>query len=348
MKIRVKGPSLPNSEMFNSVISGGLWSDDQVLFVDLEISGWVLPGLVDVHTHPGAKNPGDVLDPVLLQTQMASAIQGGILAIRSPGLASNPPDWFGTDPQLPRAFHTGPWLAKPGQFINGWGKRVSDAEFPAVAAAQAIASGWCKIIADWGRNDEPVSFEILQAIVAAVHAVGGRVAVHSQNLGGGASAVKAGVDSLEHGMWLDESFLSQMKSKGTALVPTLSVFQNSLEMAKAKMSPQSRDWYIGGTERHPELIRTAFEAGVTVLAGTDSAAISIGDEVRSLAKAGIPIEAAIGSASWTARKYLGLASLEIGSSADAIIYAEDPRRNPDILDHPEWVISRGHLIRRPS
>ena len=99
--------------------------------------------------------------------------------IRSPGLAGEPPGWFGQADDLPRAVHAGPWIAQHGQFFDGWGRRADHAELPSVAAAQAARTGWAKIIGDWGPDDEPVPADVLAAVVAAVHEAGGRVAVHS-------------------------------------------------------------------------------------------------------------------------------------------------------------------------
>jgi imidazolonepropionase-like amidohydrolase len=109
-----------------------------------------------------------------------------------------------------RAVHAGPWIAQHGQFFDGWGRRADHAQLPAVAAAQAARTGWAKVIADWYPEDEPVPAGVLVAVVEAVHAVGGRVAVHSQQAAGGAAAVAAGVDSLEHGMCLDPELLPRM------------------------------------------------------------------------------------------------------------------------------------------
>ena len=348
MGIRVEGYALPTGEPFELNIVGNVWVDENTLDLDLRVSGWIIPGLVDVHTHPGAAKPGDPIDEELLRQQLLKNMEDGVLAIRSPGLASTPPDWFGKDPQLPQSFHAGPWLAKPGQFISGWGKRVSDRDFPRVAAAQAGETGWCKIIGDWGIDDEPISPEVMLNIVAAVRAVGGRVAVHSQNTQGGSAAVRAGVDSLEHGMWLDESLLDLMRENKTALTPTLNVFESSVDHFRAKADSPKRDWYVQGCERHPELIRKAHEAGVTILAGTDSQAFTIVAEVQALARAGLSAEAAIASASWKARDFLGLASLKPGTSADALIYSQDPRQNLEILAYPEWIISRGKVMKRPQ
>jgi imidazolonepropionase-like amidohydrolase len=67
----------------------------------------------------------------------------------------------------------------------------------------------------------------------------------------------------------------------------------------------------------------------------------------ALVAAGIPPEDAIASASWRAREFLGLPSLKAGTVADAVIYAQDPRKNLAILAHPAWVIRAGKLARRP-
>ena len=348
MSIRIAAHALPSGEAIDLTIQDGLWSDEYSLDLDDRITGWALPGLVDVHTHPGAQKPGQAIDEELLRKQLSKNIDQGVTAIRSPGLASNPPDWFGTDSELPRAFHAGPWLAQPGQFITGWGRRISNSDFPRTAAAQAATTGWCKIIADWGIDDECISEELMAAIVSAVHGVGGRVAVHSQNESGSAAAVRAGVDSLEHGMWLDESLLDLMSKQGTVLVPTMKVFSLSVDRFLAQEDSPKRDWYVGGTQRHPALIKSASEAGVRILAGTDSPEFSIVAEIKELAAAGLTPTEAIGAASWLARDFLGLSSFQPGTSADAVIYSEDPRENLDILDFPEWVILRGKVLRRPK
>jgi imidazolonepropionase-like amidohydrolase len=114
---------------------------------------------------------------------------------------------------VPRAVHAGRWIAQHGQFFDGWGRKTGLDELPALAAAQARATGWAKVIGDWGVDDEPVPADVLAAVVAAVHAAGGRVAVHSQHAAGGAAAVAAKLDSLEHGMCLDPALLTQMARK---------------------------------------------------------------------------------------------------------------------------------------
>jgi imidazolonepropionase-like amidohydrolase len=256
------------------------------------------------------------------------------------------PDWFGTDPDVPRAVHAGPWIAQHGEFFDGWGRRATHAELPGLAAAQAARTGWAKLIADWKSDADHIPVDVLRAVVEQVHAVGGRVAVHSQQRCGGTAAVEAGIDSLEHGIWLDTQLLTRMAAQGTALTPTLSVLLKGVAVVTARPASEFRSWWLAGVAAHPATVAAAAEAGVTLLAGTDSLPHGrIADEVRALAGAGVCAHDAIGAASWTARAYLGLPGLAAGAPADAVVYAEDPRADLGQLDHPLAVILRGRRIR---
>lgn len=345
MVVRIRGNALPDGEFVDLYADGDRWTADPVPGATV-VEGWLLPGLVDAHTHPGAEAPGDPLDEQLLRKHLAEHLDAGVTVIRSPGLAGDPPPWFGTDQDVPRAWHAGPWLAQPDQFFDDWGRRFGHDELPAVAAEQAARTGWAKIIADWGVDDEVVPVAVLTAVVEAVHAVGGRVAVHTQQAAGGVAAVLAGVDSVEHGMWLDSGLLARMAEQGTALTPTLSVIQSALPQVRLRPDSPRKRWYVEGAEVHGRLAAAAVEAGVRVLAGTDSVPHGrIIDEVAALAAAGMRAHDALAAASWQARAYLGLSGLEPGAPADAVVYAEDPRSDLNQLAHPLGVILRGRRVR---
>jgi imidazolonepropionase-like amidohydrolase len=101
--------------------------------------------------------------------------------------------------------HAGRWIAQQGQFFDGWGRRADHAELPGLAAAQAARTGWAKVIADWLPGDDPLPMAVLRQVVAAVHTVGGRVAVHSQHAAGGPGVtILAGTDSRPCGRVVDE------------------------------------------------------------------------------------------------------------------------------------------------
>jgi imidazolonepropionase-like amidohydrolase len=344
--LRVRGTAVATGAAVDLYADGDRWTADPVRDAALVPAGWVLPGLVDAHTHPGAAEPGRPLDDRMLREHLHQHVDSGVTLIRAPGLAGEPPAWFGTDPDVPRAVHAGPWIARHGQFFDGWGRRATHAELPGLAAGQAARTGWAKLIADWRTDAEHIPAGVLCAVVARVHAVGGRVAVHSQQRAGSTAAVEAGVDSLEHGTWLDPGLLTRMAAQGTALTPTLSVLLGGVPVVTARPDSEFRSWYLAGVAAHPATIAAAAEAGVTLLAGTDSLPHGrIATEIRALAAAGVPPHEALGAGSWTARSFLGLPGLEPGAPADAVVYAADPRTDPDQLDHPLAVILRGRRVR---
>jgi imidazolonepropionase-like amidohydrolase len=194
--------------------------------------------------------------------------------------------------------------------------------------------------------------EVLAEVVRQVHTAGGRVAVHSQHREGGAAAVAAGADSLEHGMHLATELLDTMARQGTALVPTMVAFADIPKRLAEHPGPEPvRSWMASGWARHPGLVRAAHEAGVMVLAGTDSLGGTdsphgqVAREIRWLARAGVPAEAALGGGSWIARRWLGLPGLEEDAPADVVAYPADPRRDLALLEAPSRVMLRGRVIR---
>jgi imidazolonepropionase-like amidohydrolase len=395
MVLHVRGTVLPEREARSLWIDGGVLREDPVAGADtVADGGWLVPGLVDVHTHPGAERPGDPFDESVLRQHLTDHAAAGVLLVRAPGAAARIPGWAHDAEGLPRVRSAGPWLATPGRFFPGWGRRVSEAGLaraaveeaaaaleaaqdaapagrvpettagspPAAVAASAAAStpaapraapppgtapvsGWCKIIGDWAWDEPPVPLAVLREVTRAVHAIGGQVSVHAQTAAGCANAVAAGADSLEHGMHLDPGLLDQMAAQGTALVPTLGAFAASAFRVRAGDPGPRRDWYLAGWAALPPTARAAYEAGVTVLAGTDTHPCgTVPQEVERLISAGLPWEAAVGAASWTARAWLGLPGLTDGAPADLVVFDEDPVAHPDVLHHPRRIILRGQIL----
>src|SRR3984885_11269459 len=367
MVLHVRGTVLPERVERSLWIDGGVLREDPVAGADtVADGGWLVPGLVDVHTHPGAEQPGDPFDESVLRRHLADHAAAGVLLIRAPGAAARIPGWAHDAEGLPRVRSAGPWLATPGRFFPGWGRHVTEAELAqaavqeAAAAAQDAAAaatgappasgtgpvaGWCKIIGDWAWDEPPVPLSVLRDVTSAVHGIGGKVSVHAQTAAGCAHAVAAGVDSLEHGMHLEPGLLDQMAAQGTALVPTLNAFAASAVRVRAGEPGPRRDAYLAGWAAMPRTVRAAYEAGVTVLAGTDTHPCgTVAEEVERLISAGLPWEAAVGAASWTARAWLGLPGLTHGAPADLVVYDEDPVAHPDVLHHPRRIILRGQIL----
>jgi imidazolonepropionase-like amidohydrolase len=107
----------------------------------------------------------------------------------------------------------------------------------------------------------------------------------------------------------------------------------------------TRSW-LQAWQGMPTTVRLAHEAGVTILAGTDSFPCgTIAGEVGLLVEAGLPAEVALGAACWTARSFLGLSSFADGAPADLLVYDTDPSLDPAVLAHPSRIILRGNVIR---
>ncbi|RVX41574.1 imidazolonepropionase-like amidohydrolase [Nonomuraea polychroma] len=356
--LHLRGIALPAEEAVEFWIRDGLLTDEPVPGAATVVDGgWLVPGLVDAHTHPGAEQPGDPLDADLLRRHGREHLAAGVTLLRVPGSADRLPGWFGTEPDLPRVVSAGRWLGLPGMFYDGWVRHVGEAELADAAVEETLASGaWCKIYADWvvdeaGLDGPRLPADRLAEATRRVHAVGGRVAVHAQTAEGARVAVEAGVDSLEHGLGLEAALLDRMAAQGTALVPTFTVWRTFERVARASRSARFRDWFRTAHARLGPLVSAAYEAGVTVLAGTDSYGTPVlphgcvSGEVRHLAAAPMPAEAAIGAASWTARSFLGFPLLKPGAAADVVAYHQDPRTDLRVLEHPARVIHRGRVVR---
>ncbi|HEY4453174.1 MAG TPA: amidohydrolase family protein [Pseudonocardiaceae bacterium] len=348
MAFRVRGTTLPDREFRTLVIDGDqVHVDDGSTAELISDGGWILPGLVDVHTHPGSDKPTGEYSDANLRRNLLEHRDAGVLLVRVPGSVERVPDWVHEDPDLPRVQSAGNWLCVPGTFYAGAGRQVAANLLVGAAVEEATASsGWCKIIGDWGPSDPVVPVEVLTEVVAAVHAVGGRVAVHAQTEQGCHNAVMAAVDSVEHGMHIDRSLLEQMAAQGTALVPNLTAFGHIAQRVRAQEPSEIRDWLLTGCEGLLPTARAAYEAGVIVLAGTDCHPFGhIADEVEWLRKAGLPLDVAVGAASWTARDWLGLPGrISHGTPADLVFYDEDPVVNPGVLGHPQRIILRGRVV----
>ena len=173
----------------------------------------------------------------------------------------------------------------------------------------AGGAGWIKLLADAPGPDgnmlaaQPMyPVELVQRVCETVHQAGGRVAAHST--GPVAPAlVDAGVDSIEHGDWLDAAAVARLGARGGAGTPTLSTVMWYLDpmIAGGQAAPM--------LSRHLEALAAtlsgAVAAGVVVLAGTDERPHgSIGEEIDLLARFGLTSTEAEAAASTAARAYV--------------------------------------------
>ncbi len=351
MELHLRGTRLPEREPVELWTDSGRLSFHSVAGAQtLATEGFVLPGLVDAHSHPGTPGPGQPLDEALLRKDLLAHRDAGVTVLRAMGAAARLPGWVASAPDLPAVIRTGPWLSTPGLFFPGAGRLVAELDLPDAAVEEAAVDGWVKLRGDFVVDEQShaapslLPLDVLSATVRRVHEAGGRVAIHAQHAEACRRAVLAGVDSLEHGLWLDEALLPRMAAQRTALTPTCTPWVG-LRDAIGELGSPAREWFLDGISRLGPLIVAAHAAGVPVLAGTDFRPHgTIGAEVRHLVAAGLPPAVALGSACWSAREFFGLPGLVAGGPADFVVYDRDPLVDLSVLDHPTHVVLNGRLV----
>jgi imidazolonepropionase-like amidohydrolase len=204
---------------------------------------------------------------------------------------------------------------------------------------KTATTGGASSRAGHGPLDAAFSLQEMQALVAESHALGRRVMCHALGGPGLSTALAAGVDSIEHGCYLDEEpeLMARMAGQGTFFVPTLTVYVYHRESA----SPHVRARAIELYPHHVASIRRALELGVPIAAGTDAGGHGHPKnalEIQYLVEAGLkPMQALQAATQWAAR-CLGLerelGTLEKGRLADLVVVDGNPLDDVKILFDP--------------
>ncbi len=173
----------------------------------------------------------------------------------------------------------------------------------------------------------------LEVLVEEATAAGLFVMAHAQATDGIKNAVRAGIRSIEHGIFLDDEAIQLMLEHGTWLVPTLiaPVWVIESVEAGAQISDASIRKAREVIEIHADSVRRAVDAGVKVAMGTDAGVGPHGDNLRELGllqRAGMTPTAALRSATQEAARLLGvddrLGTIEPGKAADLVVFDGDP------------------------
>jgi imidazolonepropionase-like amidohydrolase len=345
----------------------------------------LLPGLIDAHTHltmdpkfgyeelgisvprqtlTGAKNARVTLQAGFTTVRNVAAEGYSDVALRDainagdvPGprmLVSGPPlsitGGHGDQNLLPFAYHA---------------KSESICDSPWACRAQVrenikYGSDLIKIMASGGvlsKGDDPqasqFTLEEMKAIVDEAHRLGRKVAAHAHGAQAIVWASEAGVDSIEHGSYIDDTGIAEMKKNGTYLVPTLYL----------------GDWFLVNAEKNhvPDFLMVkakavipaarqniahAFASGVRVAFGTDAAVYPHGlnaHEFAVMVKLGLTPLQAIQASTINAADLLGwsgkVGSLEPGAWADVIAVDGDPLKDVTVLEHVKFVMKGGEVVR---
>ena len=210
------------------------------------------------------------------------------------------------------------------------------------------------------KGDDPqasqYTLEEMKAIVADAHRLGRKVAAHAHGAQGILWATEAGVDSIEHGSYIDDAAIVAMKQHGTYLVPTMYLQTWMLENAQSIGLPAM---YAGKMRQVTEVARKnishAFASGVKVAFGTDAAVYPHGlnaHEFNVYVQMGMTPIQSIQTATVNAADLLGwsdrIGTLDLGKFADIVAVSGDPTKDVTTLEHPVFVMKGGVVYRNET
>jgi imidazolonepropionase-like amidohydrolase len=189
----------------------------------------------------------------------------------------------------------------------------------------------------------------LDALVAAAHDLGRKTAAHAHGPEGAKRAIRAGIDSIEHGTFLDDEALRMMRERGTYLVPTLSVRSGIAESKFPPLVQQKADVAMKAADG---MVKRALAAGVKIALGTDAAVYPHGDnalEFVLLTNDGMSPAQALQAGTSVAADLLGMkakiGSLEPGKLADVVAVPGNPLADIKVTQSVLFVMKEGTIYR---
>jgi len=353
----------------------------------------LLPGLIDAHVHlEGWRDVNDwtrmILTPVALAALRAvddarKLLEAGFTSVRCVG---GPASIFlkkaieeGAIPG-PRIKAAGralcltsgvadPWALPidctlaAGRLGQGWGELVDgpDEIRKAVRLRRREGADLIKFFSSGAvlSKDNPTrsagySTDEIEALVHEAHRQGLKVSCHAISTQGIRDAVVGGVDTIEHGAFLDDECIELMVQKGVYLVPTFSIMNKILENSEGKMPEHALQRAQETGEAQRKAFKKAYQAGVKIASGSDCSGdknlFPFGEnafELLCMAEAGMTPMDAIIAATGNAAKAIGMedaGTISVGKSADLIAVDENPLDNMDTLMNVSFVMQQGKLI----
>lgn len=196
--------------------------------------------------------------------------------------------------------------------------------------------------------------EEVKAIVSAAKDYGFKVAAHGHGAEGIKRAIRGGVNSIEHGTFMDDEGIALMKQYGTWLVPTIIAGKSTADSARIPgyfselVTPKA----LSTGPRIQATFAKAYKAGVKIAFGTDAGVFSHGKnwlEFVYMTEAGMPMMEALKSATASAAELLGaaeiLGSIEKGKLADIIAVEGDPLADVQAMGKVRFVMKSGKVFR---
>lgn len=338
----------------------------------------LLPGLVDAHVHlvwSASAEPHELvaresraITVLRCASNAALHLRAGVTTVRDVGAA------HGLSIDIARAVELGllpgPRVVAAGRAIamtggHGWflGREADGADAVRRAVREEMKAGAAciKLMASggvYGHAEEPgspqLSTQEMLAGVEEAHKAGRRVAAHAYSVAAISNALEAGVDSIEHGSFLDRETAEMMREAGTWLVPTMSVYAAMSEKGPELGTPEYIQRKTAGVlEASRRAFRLALDVGVPVAAGTDCGAPghphgTLREELGLMVEAGATPQQALRFGTSGAAGLLGLGdelgTLKAGKRADVLAVGGDPLRDIHALDDVRLVLRDGVAV----
>ena len=356
--------------------------------VDLRQS-WVIPGLIDCHVHLTNLYDATVRQRFAVESselvtlhaaQWAKrTLDAGFTTVRDLG-SSYPNAIYALREGINQGFVSGPRIVAAGHAIavtGGHGDSTLGYRpglFPEQTPADGVADGpeecakavraqikagadCIKLTATGGVLStsaaglaQHFSDAELASIVQTAHSMGRKVAAHAHGTDGINAAIRAGVDSIEHGTFLDDESIKLMKAHNCYHVPTLlaaqTVFENAQKPGFYLPMVAEKAKIVGPKAK--EMFKRSMDGGVTIAFGTDTGVSDHGNNAREfvlMVEAGMKPTDTLVAATITASKLLGMenqvGSLEPGKWADFVVLAGDPRKDVSELQRITSVFKAG-------
>jgi imidazolonepropionase-like amidohydrolase len=333
----------------------------------------LLPGLVDVHVHlvasAGPDLAADVPKGEAERTLAAVAnarrqLDRGVTLVRDLGAPGAEAVLVGRAVEAgtvagPRVLAAGPAVTMTGGHIAYIGRVADgvDAMRAAVRANLALGAGCIKVVATGGvltmgidPREPAYTQPELEALVSEAHRLGLTVAAHAIGEGGVAAALLAGVDSVEHGMFLDEAAIELFLRTGARYTPTFSAPYGIL--GGPSVPGWVKDRARPAAEAQAASFRAAVEAGVPAVAGTDAGTPDnphggVAREVAFMVEAGLDLLKAVRAATAEAADLLGVPDrgvLRQGAAADVLVAGGDVAADVQTLQRPLAVFQDGRRV----
>ena len=361
--------------------------------IDLS-QGTLLPGLFDMHVHLTGEysktseideyklNEADVaIDSVVYAHRTLLA---GFTTVRDLG------DEFRASIALRNAINAhkvpGPRIIAAGKAIastgghadptNGWARKFPADPGPEEGVINGIddarkavrqrykdgsdtikitATGGVLSIAKNGANPQMTEEEI-RAVVTTARDYGFKVAAHAHGAEGIKRAVRGGVDSIEHGTFMDDEGIKLMKEHGTFYVPTISAGRWVYEQAQDPdfFPPIVRPKALAVGPQIQRTFGKAYQAGVKIMFGTDTGVSKHGDnarEFRFMVEAGMPAMEAIRAATSVPAKFLEIddrtGSIAVGKLGELVGVPGDPLTDISVMEHVVFVMKDDTIYKAP-